>query len=183
MVMRRVFLHTSANGKVWSERDIREYNQIAGPILIICPNRDRESALAPWNRVLPGKTSNSMRGVLLLFGRNDIPTRTRLRNLPSSRTKPKKKSAFDAQVFLESVGVSRKVADFRKDQTIFSQGDAANSVIYIQTGSVKLTVVNESGKEAVVAIFGAGDFFGEGGMAGRRSAWVRRVQFCRRPCS
>jgi CRP/FNR family transcriptional regulator, cyclic AMP receptor protein len=96
-----------------------------------------------------------------------MPTRTRLRNLPSSRTKPKKKSAFDAQVFLESVGVSRKVADFRKNQTIFSQGDLANSVIYIQTGSVKLTVVNESGKEAVVAIFGAGDFFGEGGMAGQ----------------
>jgi CRP/FNR family transcriptional regulator, cyclic AMP receptor protein len=81
--------------------------------------------------------------------------------------KPKKKSAFDAEVFLQSVGVARKVAEFRKKQAIFSQGDAADSVMYVQKGSVKLTVVNEGGKEAVVAIFGSGDFFGEGGMAGQ----------------
>jgi CRP/FNR family transcriptional regulator, cyclic AMP receptor protein len=81
--------------------------------------------------------------------------------------KPKKKSAFDAHVFLESVGSSRRVAEFRKKQAIFSQGDAADSIMYIQKGSVKLTVVNESGKEAVVAIFGPGDFFGEGSMAGQ----------------
>jgi CRP/FNR family cyclic AMP-dependent transcriptional regulator len=81
--------------------------------------------------------------------------------------KSKVKSAFNAQAYLESAGVSRKVAEFRKKQVIFSQGDAADSVIYIQRGSVKLTVVVESGKEAVVAIFGSGDFFGEGGMAGQ----------------
>jgi CRP/FNR family transcriptional regulator, cyclic AMP receptor protein len=81
--------------------------------------------------------------------------------------KPKKKSAFDAQVFLESVGASRRAAEFRRQQTIFSQGDAADSVMYVQKGGVKLTVVNESGKEAVVAVFGPGDFFGEGGMAGQ----------------
>ena len=81
--------------------------------------------------------------------------------------KPKKKSAFDAQVFLESVGASRRVAEFRRQQTIFSQGDAADSVMYIQKGGVKFTVVNESGKEAVIAVFGPGDFFGEGGMAGQ----------------
>jgi CRP/FNR family cyclic AMP-dependent transcriptional regulator len=79
----------------------------------------------------------------------------------------KKKRPFDAQEFLESVGVSRKVADFQKDETIFSQGDPADSVFYVQKGSVKLTIVNESGKEAIVAIFGPGDFFGEGGMAGQ----------------
>jgi CRP/FNR family transcriptional regulator, cyclic AMP receptor protein len=78
-----------------------------------------------------------------------------------------KKRAFDAEVFLQSVGVSRRVEEYRKKQTIFSQGDAADSVMYVQDGSVKLTVVNESGKEAVVAIFGSGDFFGEGGMAGQ----------------
>jgi len=78
-----------------------------------------------------------------------------------------KKNAFDAQFFLESVGASRRIEEFRKRQAIFSQGDAADSVMYIQKGSVKLTVVNESGKEAVVAIFGSGDFFGEGGMAGQ----------------
>jgi CRP/FNR family transcriptional regulator, cyclic AMP receptor protein len=81
--------------------------------------------------------------------------------------KPKKKSAFDAEVFLQSVGAARKVAEFRKKQAIFSQGDAADSVMYVQKGSVKLTVVNEDGKEAVVALFGSGDFFGEGGMAGQ----------------
>src|ERR1700738_1591084 len=79
----------------------------------------------------------------------------------------KKIGVFDAQVFLESVGVSRRVEEFRKKQAIFSQGEAADSVMYVQKGSVKLTVVNESGKEAVVAIFSAGDFFGEGGMAGQ----------------
>jgi CRP/FNR family cyclic AMP-dependent transcriptional regulator len=78
-----------------------------------------------------------------------------------------KKNIFDAQVFLDSVGVSRKIEEFRKRQTIFSQGDAADSVMYIQKGSVKLTVVNESGKEAVVAILGSGDFFGEGSIAGQ----------------
>jgi CRP/FNR family transcriptional regulator, cyclic AMP receptor protein len=81
--------------------------------------------------------------------------------------KSKPKSTFNPQVYLESVGASRRVAEFRKKQAIFSQGDAADSVMYVQKGSVKLTVVNESGREAVVAIFGSGDFFGEGGMAGQ----------------
>jgi CRP/FNR family transcriptional regulator, cyclic AMP receptor protein len=87
--------------------------------------------------------------------------------IPRDRLKPQKKSPFDAQVFLQSVGASRRVAEFQKQQTIFSQGDAADSVMYVQKGRVKLTVINESGKEAVVAILGSGDFFGEGGMAGQ----------------
>src|ERR1043165_5118326 len=78
-----------------------------------------------------------------------------------------KKGVFDAKVFLDSVGVSRRIEEFRKQQRIFSQGDAADSVMYVQKGSVKFTVVNESGKEAVVAIFGVGDFFGAGAMAGQ----------------
>jgi CRP/FNR family cyclic AMP-dependent transcriptional regulator len=81
--------------------------------------------------------------------------------------KSKRKSTFNLPVYLESVGASKRIAEFRKKQAIFSQGEAADSVIYVQEGSVKLTVVNESGKEAVVAIFGSGDFFGEGGMAGQ----------------
>jgi CRP/FNR family transcriptional regulator, cyclic AMP receptor protein len=88
-------------------------------------------------------------------------------NVPPSGMEPKKKSAFDAQVFLESVGASRKVQEFGKKQVIFSQGDAADSVMYVQRGSVKFTVVNGVGKEAVVAIFGSGDFFGEGSIAGQ----------------
>jgi CRP-like cAMP-binding protein len=86
--------------------------------------------------------------------------------LPGKVLKPKK-TTFDAQLFLDSVGASRTVEEFRTKQAIFSQGERADSVIYIQQGSVQLTVVNESGREAVVAIFGSGDFFGEGGMAGQ----------------
>jgi CRP-like cAMP-binding protein len=89
------------------------------------------------------------------------------RKAPPSDLKPKNKRTFDAQVFLESVGASRRVAEFRKKQAIFSQGEAADSVMYIQKGSVKFAVVNESGREAVVAMFGPGDFLGEGGMAGQ----------------
>ena len=68
--------------------------------------------------------------------------------------------AFDVQSFLDSAGLGRKVDNFRKKQTVFAQGDSAKNVMYIQEGGVKLTVVNETGKEAVVAILGPGDFFG-----------------------
>ncbi len=85
---------------------------------------------------------------------------------PRDGPKPKE-DGFDAQVFLQSVGASRRVEEFRKKQAIFSQGEPADSIMYVQKGRVKLTVVNEAGKEAVVAIFGSGDFFGEGGMAGQ----------------
>jgi CRP-like cAMP-binding protein len=81
--------------------------------------------------------------------------------------KSKRKSTFDPQVYLESVGASRTAKNFKRKQAIFSQGDPADSIVYVQNGGVKLTVVNESGKEAVVAIFGPGDFFGEGAMAGQ----------------
>jgi CRP/FNR family cyclic AMP-dependent transcriptional regulator len=81
--------------------------------------------------------------------------------------KSKRKTTFDPQVYLESVGASRTAKNFKRKQAIFSQGDPADSVVYVQNGGVKLTVVNESGKEAVVAIFGPGDFFGEGAIAGQ----------------
>jgi CRP-like cAMP-binding protein len=78
-----------------------------------------------------------------------------------------KKPAFDAQAFLDSAGVSRKVVEFQKNEMIFSQGDVSKNVLYIQKGGVKLSVVNAIGKEAVVAILGPGDFFGEGCLAGQ----------------
>jgi CRP-like cAMP-binding protein len=84
----------------------------------------------------------------------------------TTSTKSKKKRTFDAQAFLYSAGVSRKVAGFRRKEIIFRQGDPSQSVVYIQKGGVKLTVVNETGKEAVVAVLGSGDFFGEGCLAG-----------------
>jgi CRP/FNR family transcriptional regulator, cyclic AMP receptor protein len=74
---------------------------------------------------------------------------------------------FDAQAFLDSGGVARRVVEYGRSQKFYSQGDPATSVIYVQKGGVKLSVVNEVGKEAVVAILGPGDFFGEGGMAGQ----------------
>jgi CRP/FNR family cyclic AMP-dependent transcriptional regulator len=80
----------------------------------------------------------------------------------------KKKNSFDPQHFLDTAGVARKVVEFRRSESIFSQGEAANSVMYIQKGGVKLSVVNESGREIVVAMFGPTDFFGEGCMAGQR---------------
>jgi CRP-like cAMP-binding protein len=85
----------------------------------------------------------------------------------NSRTKSTQKPAFDPQVFLDSAGVARKVTEFRKRETIFSQGDICKDVLYIQEGGVRLSVVNEAGKEAVVAILGPGDFFGEGCLAGQ----------------
>ena len=71
------------------------------------------------------------------------------------------------KLFLDSTGLGRKVEKFRKKETVFAQGDPAQSVMYIQEGGVKLTVVNEVCREAVVAILGPGDFFGEGCLAGQ----------------
>jgi CRP-like cAMP-binding protein len=83
------------------------------------------------------------------------------------RAKTASKALFNAQAFLDSAGVARKVAEFKKKETIFSQGDPCRSVFYIQKGGVRLSVVNESGKEAVVAVLGPGDFVGEGCLAGQ----------------
>jgi CRP-like cAMP-binding protein len=85
----------------------------------------------------------------------------------NSNIKLRQKLAFDAQAFLNSPGVARSVVEYRRSQKIYSQGDPAKSVMYVQEGGVKLSVVNEVGKEAVVAILGPGDFFGEGSMAGQ----------------
>src|ERR1700694_927600 len=85
----------------------------------------------------------------------------------SSKSKSNKKHTFNAQVFLNSAGVARRIVEYRRLQKIYSQGDPATTVMYIQAGAVKLTVVNEVGKEAVLTILGPSDFFGEGGMAGQ----------------
>ena len=75
---------------------------------------------------------------------------------------------FDVQAFLDSAGVSRRIVRFAPDARVFAQGAQANSVFYIQQGGVKLSVVSSAGKEAVVAMLGPGDFFGEGCLAGQR---------------
>ena len=76
------------------------------------------------------------------------------------------KLPFDPQEFLSKANGGRGISDYRKDQIVFRQGDRADAVFYIQSGKVKKTVVSEQGKEAVVALLGSGDFFGEGCLAG-----------------
>jgi CRP/FNR family transcriptional regulator, cyclic AMP receptor protein len=78
-----------------------------------------------------------------------------------------KKLPFDVKAFLNSVDAGRTVATYRNDQKVFSQGDPADSVFFIQKGKVKVYVVSEQGKEAVVALHGSGDFFGEGCLTGQ----------------
>ena len=78
------------------------------------------------------------------------------------------KDRFDAQVFLAKVGVGKEILEFHKNQKVFEQGETADTVFYIQTGKVKLTVLSEQGKEAVVAILEPKQFFGEGCMNGHK---------------
>jgi CRP/FNR family transcriptional regulator, cyclic AMP receptor protein len=75
--------------------------------------------------------------------------------------------SFDVTVFLSTVDGGRSVSNYRKNQQIFAQGDTANSVFYIQEGQVKLSVISELGKEAVVALHTKADFFGEGCLSGQ----------------
>jgi CRP/FNR family transcriptional regulator, cyclic AMP receptor protein len=79
----------------------------------------------------------------------------------------KRRRSFDPKSFLAKVGDGRSIGNYRKDQTVFSQGDAADAVFYIQKGKAKVTVISEQGKEAVVAVLGADEFFGEGCLAGQ----------------
>ena len=77
------------------------------------------------------------------------------------------KSVFDLKVFLATVGEGRSIANWNKGQVIFAQGDPADALFFIQKGQVKVTTLSKQGKEAVVAILGEGDFFGEGCVAGQ----------------
>ena len=75
--------------------------------------------------------------------------------------------AFDLETYLDSTGPARKVVKYRRGQVVFSQGDPSGDVRYIQHGEIKLSVISRTGKEAVVAMLGPGDFFGEGALAGQ----------------
>ena len=78
-----------------------------------------------------------------------------------------KKPTFDLQVFLDTAGVARQIMKYQRSEKIYSQGDPAKGVKYIQKGGVRLSVINQDGREAVVAMLGPGDFFGEGCLAGQ----------------
>jgi CRP/FNR family transcriptional regulator, cyclic AMP receptor protein len=81
--------------------------------------------------------------------------------------KSKQKGIFNVQAFLDSAGIAKQIVAFQRDEIIFSQGDLCDSVMYIQRGGVKLSVLSKKGREAVVAMLGPGDFFGEGCLAGQ----------------
>jgi CRP-like cAMP-binding protein len=87
--------------------------------------------------------------------------------IPIKKTTVSKPAAFNLQRFLQSGGVAKRVVSYERNQQIFAQGEPGTSVYYIQHGGVKLSVLSESGKEAVVAMLGPGDFFGEGCLAGQ----------------
>ena len=84
------------------------------------------------------------------------------------RHAPKPDQPFSVQAFLDSTGVERTITRYARNENIFSQGDVCEHVMYIQDGGVKLSVLSKTGKEAIVAMLGPGDFFGEGCLAGQR---------------
>jgi CRP-like cAMP-binding protein len=84
----------------------------------------------------------------------------------SASTKGKPKRAFNADAFLRTAGAGKTIVTYRRNSVIFSQGDPSDSVMYIQKGAVKLSVVSPGGKEAVVGVLGTGDFFGERSLTG-----------------
>ena len=90
------------------------------------------------------------------------------------------KDMFDPRIFLAKVGTGKQVLEFHKNQHVFEQGDVADTVFYIQSGKVKLTVVSEQGKDAVIAILEPGQFFGEGCMNGHplRIATTTAMEDC-----
>jgi CRP/FNR family cyclic AMP-dependent transcriptional regulator len=82
------------------------------------------------------------------------------------RMAPKTKRPLDVKLFLESAGLGKRCAVYKRKQVIFSQGDPCEHVMYVQTGAIQLSVLSNSGKEAIVAVLGPGDFLGEAALAG-----------------
>jgi CRP/FNR family transcriptional regulator, cyclic AMP receptor protein len=121
-----------------------------------------------WHKVC--NIEQFLRVGLRLFSPMLPSTNPKVPCIPIRRSSKKallKSHMFDLKLFLDSAGLGRKMSMFRNKETIFSQGDPAKTVMYIQEGGVRLTVVNTAGREAVVAVLGSGDFFGEGCLAGQ----------------
>jgi CRP/FNR family transcriptional regulator, cyclic AMP receptor protein len=90
-------------------------------------------------------------------------SKAKARPVKASQTRPD----FDAQSFLKSAGAARRVATYPKGKVVFSQGQPSDTVMYVQKGGIKISVLSRAGKEAVVAMLGPGDFFGEGALTGQ----------------
>src|SRR5258705_13061373 len=97
--------------------------------------------------------------------------------LPKTTKKQKGVVSFDPQVFLATVGAARTITECPKDYKIFSQGDPAEAVFYIQQGRVKLKVKSKQGKEAVIAIIDVGDLFGKACLIGKTSCLMTATEF------
>lgn len=104
-------------------------------------------------RMMPGKPSGA--------GKSRDPQASR------GSTRTRSRTAFNAQAFLDSSGIAKTIVEYRRGEAIFRQGDACTDVLYVQSGAVKLSVLSNTGKEAVVAMLEPGDFFGEGCLAGQ----------------
>jgi CRP/FNR family transcriptional regulator, cyclic AMP receptor protein len=96
-----------------------------------------------------------------------VKTNKRINEKKNGKKNGKKKPIFNAEAFLNSAGLARTITEFGKKETLFSQGDPSENIMYIQSGGVKISVVSKTGKEAVVGMLGPGDFIGEGGLAGQ----------------
>src|SRR3984893_14630699 len=79
---------------------------------------------------------------------------------------PKTKCPLDARAFLESSGLGKRIVAYRRKEVVFSQGDPCENVMYVQSGAIQLSVLSNTGKQAIVAVLGAGEFLGEGALAG-----------------
>ena len=111
-----------------------------------------------------------------LNGKVGVPPRGTKPDMPSNTNQ----AIFDPKEFLANVGEGKTILEFRKDEIVFAQGDVANTVFYIQKGRVKVVVISEQGKEAVVGILEPGQFFGEGCMNGHslRIATTTAMEEC-----
>src|SRR5579872_7406201 len=122
--------------------------------------------MRPRNRLVPTSKNSSVVRRIPDRLQSQYVILVQRRKLMSPRA-AKSKREFDPNTFLATIGEGRKVVPFKKKETIFAQGDAADALFYIQSGKVKLTVVSNNGKEATIGILGEKDFFGEGCLAGQ----------------
>src|ERR1700722_4338745 len=100
--------------------------------------------------------------------------------ISSANRRSPRKTRFNAQAFLDSAGVDKKIIEFRVREIMFRQGEPSDQVFYIQKGDVKLSVLNHLGREAVIAVLGRGEFFGEGCLLGLplRMATASAITHC-----
>jgi CRP/FNR family cyclic AMP-dependent transcriptional regulator len=130
------------------------------------------SAANPEMRRRQYRASGACKVVVNRSGIGPAPCHPSTNTRPAGRlkwlgVKAKGKASFDVRGFLDSTGGTRKIVEFRRSEKIYVQGDACETVMYIQTGGVKLSVLSKTGREAIVAMLGPGDFFGEGCLAGQ----------------